>query len=200
VVKVAVTVDQIKELRARTGAGVLDCRKALEASNGDMDKAAEWLREKGMAVAAKKAGREAKEGIIGVYVHHDKKTAAMLELNCETDFVARTDEFQTLARELAMHVVAARPVYVSPEEIPAEEVEAVKAKFAEEAREAGKPENVIERIVEGKMAKYYEEVCLLEQPFVRDPEVKIKDLIKENIAKLGENIVIRRFARFELGG
>jgi len=197
---VAATVEQIKELRAMTGAGVLDCRKALEASGGDMQKAVEWLKEKGMAIAAKKAGREAKEGVIGVYVHHDKKTAAMLELNCETDFVARTDEFQSLARELAMHVVAAKPVYVSPEEIPADELESVKAKFAEEAREAGKPENVVEKIVEGKIAKYYEEVCLLEQPFVRDPDVKVKDLIKGNIAKLGENIVVRRFARFELGG
>ncbi len=196
----AATVEQIKELRAMTGAGVLDCRKALEASGGDMQKAVEWLKEKGMAIAAKKAGREAKEGVIGVYVHHDKKTAAMLELNCETDFVARTDEFQSLARELAMHVVAAKPVYVSPEEIPADELESVKAKFAEEAREAGKPENVVEKIVEGKIAKYYEEVCLLEQPFVRDPDVKVKDLIKGNIAKLGENIVVRRFARFELGG
>ncbi len=196
----AATVEQIKELRAMTGAGVLDCRKALEASGGDMQKAVEWLKEKGMAIAAKKAGREAKEGVIGVYVHHDKKTAAMLELNCETDFVARTDEFQSLARELAMHVVAAKPVYVSPEEIPADELESVKAKFAEEAREAGKPENVVDRIVEGKIAKYYEEVCLLEQPFVRDPDVKVKDLIKGNIAKLGENIVVRRFARFELGG
>lgn len=195
-----ISVEQIKELRALTGAGVLDCRKALAASNGDIKKAVEWLKEKGMAIAAKKAGREAKEGIIGVYVHHDKKTAAMLELNCETDFVARTDEFQNLARELAMHVVAARPMYVSPDEIPAEEIEATKAKFAQEAREAGKPENVVERIVEGKMAKYYEEVCLLEQPFVRDPDVKVKDLIKENIARLGENIVVRRFARFELGG
>jgi len=197
---VDISVEQIKELRALTGAGVLDCRKALAASNGDIKKAVEWLKEKGMAIAAKKAGREAKEGIIGVYVHHDKKTAAMLELNCETDFVARTDEFQNLARELAMHVVAARPMYVSPDEIPAEEIEATKAKFAQEAREAGKPENVVERIVEGKMAKYYEEVCLLEQPFVRDPDVKVKDLIKENIARLGENIVVRRFARFELGG
>ncbi len=195
-----ISVEQIKELRALTGAGVLDCRKALAASNGDIKKAVEWLKEKGMAIAAKKAGREAKEGIIGVYVHHDKKTAAMLELNCETDFVARTDEFQNLARELAMHVVAAKPMYVSPDEIPAEEIEATKEKFAKEAREAGKPENVIERIVEGKMAKYYEEVCLLEQPFVRDPDVKVKDLIKENIARLGENIVVRRFARFELGG
>ncbi len=195
-----ISVEQIKELRALTGAGVLDCRKALAASNGDIKKAVEWLKEKGMAIAAKKAGREAKEGIIGVYVHHDKKTAAMLELNCETDFVARTDEFQNLARELAMHVVAAKPMYVSPDEIPAEEIEATKEKFAKEAREAGKPENVVERIVEGKMAKYYEEVCLLEQPFVRDPDVKVKDLIKENIARLGENIVVRRFARFELGG
>lgn len=195
-----ISVEQIKELRALTGAGVLDCRKALAASNGDIKKAVEWLKEKGMAIAAKKAGREAKEGIIGVYVHHDKKTAAMLELNCETDFVARTDEFQNLARELAMHVVAAKPMYVSPDEIPAEEIEATKEKFAKEAREAGKTENVVERIVEGKMAKYYEEVCLLEQPFVRDPDVKVKDLIKENIARLGENIVVRRFARFELGG
>jgi len=197
---VAVTTAMVKELRQRTGAGVLDCRKALEATNGDMDKAVEWLREKGMAAAAKKAGREAREGVIGVYVHHDKKAAAMVELNCETDFVARTDEFQVLARDLAMHVVASRPQFLTPEEVPAEELDRVRSGFEAEARNSGKPERIIPRIVEGKLAKYYEEVCLMEQPFVRDPDVKIKDLVKQNIARLGENIVIRRFARFELGG
>jgi len=195
-----ITTAMVKELRAATGAGVLDCRKALEASNGDFDEAVISLREKGLAAAAKKASREANEGLIGHYIHQGDKAAALVEVNCETDFVARTPDFQTLVHELAMHIVAARPRYLTPADVPADVLEQEKAIFRVQMLEEGKPEHIIDRIIEGKLNKFYEEVCLMEQAFVKDPEISIKDLITNNIAKLGENIRVRRFAHLEVGG
>lgn len=194
-----ITAAMVKDLRALSGAGVLECRKALEAAGGDFNKAAELLREKGLAVAAKKASREAREGLIGHYIHMGSKVAGLVEVNCESDFVARTEQFQTLCKDLAMQVVAARPTYARIEDIPADVVEQQRAQFRAEV-DASKPAEVVERIVEGKMAKFYEESVLLEQPFIKDEGVRIKDLITQTIAKLGENIVVRRFSRLEVGG
>lgn len=195
-----ITASMVSELRARTQVGMMDCKKALVACNGDMDKACDFLREKGLAKAAKKAERTASEGRIFTYVHNGSKLAVLLELNCETDFVARTDDFNTLGHEIAMHIAAANPSYVRPEDVPQSEIDHEKEVIMAQAREEGKPEAMLERIAEGKLAKYYEENCLLEQKYVRNPDVKIKDLIIENIAKIGENIVARRFARFSIGG
>ncbi len=194
-----ITAQMVKELRQATHAGVLDCRKALEAANGDFEKAVRLLREKGLAAAAKKASREAKEGLIGTYVHPGAKMAAIVEVNCETDFVARTDEFQQLAKDIAMQVVAARPRWLTPEDVPAEVIEQEKAIYRKQLADEGKPEHIMDRIIEGKLKKFYEETCLMEQDFIKKPDVKIKDLITEHIARLGENIKIRRFARFEVG-
>jgi elongation factor Ts len=190
----------IKELRELTGAGVLDCKVALEENSGDFEKAATYLREKGMAAAAKRASREATEGLIGSYVHAGSKVGALVEVNCETDFVARTDEFQTLAHDLAMQVVAAKPQYLTTEDVPAEELEKEKSIYRAQVQDSGKPEHIIDRVVEGKLAKYYEEVCLMEQPFIKDTALTVKELVQQHNALLGENIVVRRFARFEIGG
>ncbi|RME66225.1 MAG: translation elongation factor Ts [Caldilineae bacterium] len=195
-----ITTAMIKELREATGAGVLDCKKALAEADGNFDKAVEYLREKGLSAAAKKADRAANEGLIGVYVHPGSRVAGMVEVNCETDFVARTDEFQALAKDLAMQVVAARPEYVSREEVPADVIEKEKAIYRAQAAEGGKPDHIVERIVEGKLEKWYSEVCLLEQPFIKDPDVTIQQLLVQSIASLGENIQVRRFARLEVGG
>ncbi len=189
----------VKQLRQATGAGILDCRKALEEADGDLERAAEILREWGIAKAAKKMGREAREGIIGTYVHMGGKMAGMVELNCETDFVARTPEFQQLAHDLAMQVVAARPQYLSRKDVPTEVIEREKEILRAQLADSGKPEHIIDRIIEGKLNKWFEEVCLLEQPFIKDEDKTIEELLKEHIARLGENIVIRRFARFEVG-
>jgi elongation factor Ts len=194
-----ITTQMVKELRQATGAGVLDCRKALEAADGDFDKAVTMLREKGLAAAAKKASREAKEGLIGNYVHPGAKMAAIIEVNCETDFVARTPEFQALVKDLAMQVVAARPRWLSPEDVPAEVIEQEKAIYRKQLEEEGKPEHIMDRIIEGKLKKFYDENCLLEQAFIKDPDIKIKDMVTNAVARLGENIRIRRFARFEVG-
>jgi len=190
----------VKDLRKATGAGVLDCRKALDAAEGDFDKAVTLLREKGLAAAAKKASREANEGLIGHYIHMGAKVAALVEVNCETDFVARTPEFQELAHNLAMHVVAARPLYLTIEDVPAEVLEQEKEIYRKQLAEEGKPENIIDRIIEGKLSKFYEQTCLMEQGFIKDPDIKIKELITNHIAKLGENIRVRRFVRMEIGG
>jgi elongation factor Ts len=187
----------VKDLRALTGAGVMDCRKALEASDGNVDQAAEVLRERALAVAAKKSERAVKEGLIGHYIHTGSKVAALIEVGCESDFVARTEEFQALCRDLAMQVVAAKPTWVRPEDVPAEQIEALKAEAM--AAAADKPAQVVEKIVAGKLAKFYEENCLLEQAYIKDESVKIKDLINSKIGKLGENMVVRRFARLEVG-
>ena len=195
----AISAETIKELRALTGAGVLDCKKALEANNGDFEKAADYLRQKGLAAAAKKATREANEGLIGTYVHTGSKVAGMVEVNCETDFVARTDTFQALVKDLAMQVVAARPLYVRREDIPADVLAAKQAEFMAEMADSGKPADILERIVAGKADKYFQETLLLEQPFIKDPSVTVGDLVTQAVAKLGENIVVRRFARLEVG-
>ncbi|MEE8162717.1 MAG: translation elongation factor Ts [Anaerolineae bacterium] len=194
-----ITTSMVKELREATGAGVLDCKKALEASAGDLEKAKAYLREKGLAAAAKKAGRVAKEGLIEAYVHTGGRVGALIELDCETDFVARTEEFKALAHDLAMQVVAAKPLYLAPEDIPPDVLEEEKNVYRAQARDAGKPEHIIERIVEGKLQKHFQEVCLMRQPFIKDDDLTVQDIVTRTIAKLGENIVMRRFARFELG-
>jgi len=196
---VEITASMVKELRQLTGAGVLDCRKALETAGGDLKRAAELLREKGLAAAAKKATREVHEGLIGSYIHMGSKVAALVELNCETDFVARTADFQGLAKDLAMQIVAARPTWVRIEDVPADVLAQQTATYRAEVDPA-KPAAVIEKIIEGKLAKFLEESCLLEQPFIKDETVRIKDLLTAAVAKLGENIVVRRFARLEVGG
>jgi len=194
-----ITTATVKELRSVTGAGVLDCKNALEEANGDFDKAVELLKKKGLAAAAKRAGRAAKDGIIGHYVHMDGRVAALVEVNCETDFVARTEEFQTLAHDLAMQVVAGRPQYLSKEDVPAEVLEKEREIYRAQMKDSGKPEHIIDRIVEGKLQKFYTEVCLLEQPFIKDDDLTVKDLIAQTIARTGENIRVRRFVRYELG-
>ncbi|MFQ5811797.1 MAG: translation elongation factor Ts [Anaerolineae bacterium] len=194
-----ITTSMIKELREATGAGVLDCKKALEASDGGLEEAKAYLREKGLAAAAKKADRAAEEGLIEAYVHTGGRVGALIELNCETDFVARTEGFKELAHDLAMQVVAAKPLYLTPEDIPADILEEENNKYRTQAKEMGKPERIIERIVEGKLQKYYQEVCLMRQPFIKDDDLTIQDILTEAIAKMGENIVVRRFVRFELG-
>lgn len=191
--------DLIKELREKTGAGVMDCKKALISANGDLEKAIEILRKEGIAVAEKKGARVAKEGRIESYIHPGSKIGVLVEVNCETDFVARTDEFKNLAKEIAMQIAASSPRYISPSDVPQDVLDKEKEIYATQARNEGKPEKVIDRIVQGRIEKFYQEVCLLEQPWIRDPEKRIKDLINETIARLGENIVIRRFVRFELG-
>lgn len=183
----------VKELRSRTGAGVMDCRNALTEANGDLEKAAEILRGKGLAVASKKAGRVASEGLVDAYIHTGGRVGAIVEVNCETDFVARTEEFKRLARDLAMQVTASAPLYVSREEVPAEAAEAQRKVFAAEL--AGKPAAA----VDGKLEKWYQEVALLEQPFIRDDSKRVRDIITETIARVGENIQVRRFARFKIG-
>ena len=195
----AIDMDAVKELRHRSGAGVLDCKKALQECDGDIDKAVDYLREKGLAKAAKKAGRTASEGVVFSYIHTNGKIGTLIELNCETDFVARTDEFKELGKEIAMHIAAAAPLYISVDDIPAEDLKREKEIYKAQALEEGKPEHIVEKIAEGRLAKFYEETCLLEQKYIRDPEKKIKDLIIEKIAVLGENIVVRRFARFSIG-
>jgi elongation factor Ts len=190
----------VKELRQATGAGILDCKQALEEYDGDFDEAVVYLRERGKAAAAKRSEREAKDGLIGSYVHAGSKVAALVELNCETDFVARTDEFQDLAHDLAMQVVAGKPSYMAPEDIPTDVLDSEKAVYRAQMQDSGKPEHILERIVEGKLKKLYEEVCLLEQPFIKDTALTVRELVQERNALLGENIVIRRFVRFEVGG
>ena len=194
-----ISAQMVKELRDLTGAGVLDCRTALEQAQGDKERAIELLRAKGLATAGKKAGRETREGIIGHYVHTGSKIASLVEVGCETDFVARTEEFQRLARDLAMQVVAARPEVLRPEDLDQESIERQKALVREEAVSQGKPPQAVERIVEGRMEKYYQEVCLFKQPFIKDEGITVEDLIKDYIARLGENIVVRRFVRLEVG-
>ena len=194
-----ITAALVKELRERTGAGMMDCKKALAATEGDMDKAIDFLREKGLAAAAKKAGRIAAEGLVESYIHGRGRIGVLVEVNCETDFVAKTDAFKSLVKDIAMHIAAANPSYLRREEVPAAELEHEKMVLSEQARNEGKPEKIIEKMVTGRIEKYYKEVCLLEQPFVKDPDKTISDLITESIAKIGENIAIRRFIRYQLG-
>ena len=198
-IQLEITTSMIKDLREATGAGVLDCKKALEASGGDLEKAKAFLQEMGLATAAKKADREVNEGLIEAYVHAGNRVVALIELGCETDFVARTDGFKELAHDLAMQIVATNPLSLTPEDIPPHVLEQEKSNFRTQARELGKPEQIVDRIVEGKLQKYYQEVCLLGQPFIKNDELTVQDVITQMIAKVGENIVVRRFARFELG-
>lgn len=190
--------EDVKQLRDKTGAGIMDCKRALEESDGDVDRAIAWLREKGLSTAAKKADRAAREGVVTSYIHHGSRLGVLLELNCETDFVARTDDFQQLARDLAMAVAGHAPAYVSREEVPAEKLDELRAAFAEEATAEGRPADRVPMIVEGKLNKWYETACLVELPF-RDTDRKIGELITEKIALLGENIKVARFARFAVG-
>ncbi len=192
-----ITAADVKKLRDATSAGMKDCKNALVEANGDFDKAVEILRKAGVAKAAKKAGREAKEGLVGSYVHSNGKLATLVELNCESDFVARNEMFQQLLKDLCMQVAAANPIAVRPEDLPAEVIEKEKEVYRAEA--AGKPDHVVEKIVEGKLRKFYEEACLLEQPFIKDDKIKVKDLITDAIAKLGENIQVGRIARIQIG-
>ena len=194
-----ITAALVKELRERTGAGMLDCKKALSATDGDLEKAIDFLREKGLAAAAKKAGRVAAEGLVEAYIHGGGRIGVLVEVNCETDFVAKTDAFKELVKDIAMHIAATNPSYLKREEVPTAELEHEQAVLAEQARNEGKPEKIIEKMVAGRIEKYYKEVCLMEQPFVKDPDKTISDLITESIAKIGENISIRRFTRYQLG-
>jgi elongation factor Ts len=195
-----ITTNMVKDLRQATGAGVLDCKTALGAADGDFEKAVAYLREKGLAKAASKLGRSAKEGLIEAYIHPGSRVGSLLEISCESDFVARTPDFKSLAHDLAMQVVASRPQYVTPEEVPADVVEKEKAIYRAQLEGENKPANVIDKIVTGKLTKFYEEVCLMKQPFIKsENNESVEQLVMHAISKLGENIVIRRFARFELG-
>ncbi len=194
-----ITADQVKQLREKTGAGMMDCKTALTEAGGDMDKAVELLRKKGLASAAKRAGRATKDGIIGHYIHMGGKVGVLVEVNCETDFVARTDDFQRLAKELAMHIAAADPKFVRREDVPADVLEKEKEIYREQFAGSGKPATVVDKIAEGKLESYFAQFCLLEQPSVRDPNVSVKQMIANASAKTGENVTVSRFVRFKLG-
>jgi elongation factor Ts len=196
---VAVSAQQVQELRRQTGAGMMDCKRALEQSEGNMEKAATLLRMQGQARADARMERAASEGMVAAYVHAGGRIGVLVEVNCETDFVARTDEFKELARNVAMHIAAEQPRYVRTDDIPEEELEREKEIYRAMARKEGRPENVLDRIVEGRVKKYCSEVCLLEQPYVRDDQKTVGELLREAVAKLGENILIRRFVRYQLG-
>ena len=193
-----ISAEMVRELREQTGAGMMDCKRALEETGGDVAKAVALLRERGMAAAAKKSGREAREGIIGSYIHTGGRVGSLVEVNCETDFVARTEEFQKLVHDLAVQVAGLAPLYVDAAHIPAAELEARKAELATDAATAGKPAEIREKIIDGQLKKWFKEVCLLDQPF-RDEEFDVRELITRRISTIGENIVVRRFARFQLG-
>ena len=195
----SVSAEQVKALREKTGVGFMECKSALEEAKGDLEAAVTILRKKGMASASKKAGRETKEGLIGAYVHYNGKVGAMVELNCESDFVARNADFQTLVKELAMHIAASDPRFVRKEDVTEDLLAKERDIYLEQARATGKPEKVLEKMVEGRMSKFYSETCLLEQPFVKEPSVTVKDHIAAHIQKIGENIQVRRFVRFKLG-
>ncbi|MBW2107790.1 MAG: translation elongation factor Ts [Deltaproteobacteria bacterium] len=197
---VDIDVTLIKELRSRTNAGVMDCKEALKEAAGDMEKAVDFLRKKGLATALKRAGRETSEGVVNAYIHAGGKIGVLVEVNCETDFVAKTDEFKTFVKDIAMHIAAARPLGIEREDIAEDIVQRERDVYLAQARETGKPEKILDKIVQGKMEKFYREVCLLEQPFVKDTDRTVKDLIHEMVAKTGENITVRRFARYQLGG
>ena len=193
-----VSANLVKELREKTGVGFMECKGALQEANGDLEEAIKILRKRGLASLAKKSGRETKDGLIGTYVHNGK-IGVMVELNCETDFVARNPDFQTLAKDLAMHIAASEPRFVNKEDVTEDILADEREIYAEQARATGKPENVIEKIVEGRVSKFYSETCLLEQPFVKDPSISVREHIAAHIQKIGENIQVRRFVRYKLG-
>ena len=194
-----ITSQMVKELRDKTNAGMMDCKRALGETEGDLEKAVDLLRQKGLAVAAKRADRATSEGVVECYIHAGGKIGVMVEVGCETDFVAKTDDFQAFAKDIAMHVAAVSPVSVTREEVPAEMVEREKDIYINQAKDSGKPDNIIEKIVSGKIEKYLSEICLMDQKFVKNPDLSIQDLLNELIAKMGENISVKRFARFQIG-
>ncbi|MDH3346270.1 MAG: translation elongation factor Ts [Kiritimatiellaceae bacterium] len=195
----AISAKQVKELRDKTGAGMMDCKKALGETNGDVEAAVDFLRQKGILKAAKKAGRATREGQIGAYIHPGSKIGVLVEINCETDFAARTEAFSDMVKNIAMQIAAASPICVRREELSEDVLERERNVYRAQALESGKPENVIDKIVDGKMRKYYEDACLLEQSYIRDSDKKVEDIIKETVAELGENIHVARFSRFQLG-
>lgn len=194
-----ISAEMVKGLREKTGAGIMDCKEALKSSDGDMEKAVDFLRKKGLATASKRAGRAMSEGAIGSYIHMGGKIGVLVEVNCETDFVAKNDDFQEMVKNIAMHIAATNPLGVRAEEIAPETVEKEKEIYRAQALESGKPEKVVDKIVEGKLAKFFKESCLLDQPFVRDPDITVQDMLNEAIAKIGENITVRRFVRYQIG-
>ena len=194
-----ITAKDVAALRERTGAGMMDCKKALEETNGDLDKAVELLRSKGAAKAEKRSGRQTKEGVIGTYIHHNGKIAVLVEINCETDFVARTEDFQQLGKSLAEHIAAAAPLAVDKDQVPQDKIESERRIFVQQVKDEGKPEHLIDKIVEGKIQAFYKDVALMHQMWVRDPQKSIGDLVKEVSAKTGENVQVRRFVRYQLG-
>jgi len=196
---VTITSQMVKELRDKTNAGMMDCKKALTETAGDMEKAIDLLRQKGLAVAAKRAGRETKEGVVESYIHAGGKLGVMVEVGCETDFVAKTDDFKAFAKNVAMHIAAANPVAVNRDEVPAEILQREKDIYVNQALESGKPQQIVDKIVAGKVEKYLAEICLMEQKYVKNPDLNVQDLLNELVAKMGENISIKKFARFQIG-
>jgi elongation factor Ts len=194
-----ISAEQVKKLREKTGVGLMDCKEALRSANGDMEKAVDYLREKGLAKLAKRTGRAATDGSVAAYIHTGGKIGAMAEVNCETDFVAKTDQFQAFVKDIVMQIAASSPLYVRREEVPPEVLEREKTIYRNQARESGKPEKILDKIADGKLEKFYQEVCLMEQPFIKNADITIKELLEELVTKLGENILIRRFVRFQLG-
>jgi elongation factor Ts len=195
-----IAADRVKELRVKTGAGIMDCKEALKVSNGNFDKAVDFLREKGLSAATKKSSRATKDGLITSYIHMGGKVGVMIEVNCETDFVAKTENFKILTRDLAMHVAAMNPLFVKPEDVPEATLQREKDIYRKQVIAEGKPEKIADKIVEGKLKKFYEEVCLVKQKFIRDTNMTVEDLIKASIAATGENILVKRFVRYQLGG
>lgn len=194
-----ITAEMVKELRDLTGAGMMECKKVLQEAGGNKEKAINLLREKGLAKAAKRSGRAVRQGIVDSYIHLGGKVGVLVEVNCETDFVARNEEFRTFVRDICLQVAATNPAYLSKDDVPQEDLEKEKEILRKQALNEGKPEKIVEKIVSGRIGKFYEENCLMEQPFVKDPDISIKDLLTAKIAKIGENIIIRRFVRFEMG-
>ena len=194
-----ISASDVKTLREMTGAGMMDCKKALSEADGDMEKAIEYLRMKGLQKVEKKAGRQTQEGLVQAYIHPGSRLGVLVEINCETDFVARTDDFQSFVKDVAMQIAAAKPIVVDRAQVDPDTVEKEKEIYRAQAREQGKPENILDRFVTGKLEKFYQDVCLLEQAFVKDPNKTIRDLLNEKIARLGENIIIKRFVRYQLG-
>ncbi len=195
-----ISANLVKELREKTGSGIMDCKQALKENNGDIEKALDYLRKKGLATAQKRSGRDAKEGVVQSYIHMGGKIGVLVEVNCETDFVAKNEDFLEFAKNVAMHIAAAAPMGLGPEEIPESVVAREREVYRERALEQGKPANIVDKIVEGQIEKFYKDSCLLSQPYIKDPKMTISDLLTDAIGKIGENIKIRRFARFQLGG
>lgn len=196
---VTISADLVKQLREKTGAGIMDCKTALKDNSGDMEKAIEFLRKKGLATAAKRAGRAVSEGTIQSYIHMGGKLGVLVEVGCETDFVAKNDDFQHFARNIAMHIAASNPLGIVPEDIPQETIDKEMEIYKAQAKETGKPDNILEKIAQGKLQKFIKENCLMDQPYVRNPDITVADLLNELIAKIGENITIKRFSRFQVG-